>query len=221
METKESFFKNNQTITKFNEFQYLTGIGQIINGYSLGFMNMANLVEVTLPPQITVFEGYEFSGCSKLQVLNGLDRITWFGQRSLIGCTALSFELDFQNISIIGRNGSYGDGTFTDSGLKGLVDIPEGKTVIGNICTGTKISKIILPTTTTSIIWSLCQNCTELKIAVCKAVTPPTGIESYTFNGCHSELKIYVPDESVDTYKSATKWSLYSSKILPISTLPV
>ena len=221
LQTKKSFFENNQTITKFNELQYFTGIGQNFDGYQFGFMNNSNLVEVTLPPQVTILSGYSFQGCSKLQVLNGLDHVMQFGQNSLQGCKALSFELDFQNISIIGRNGSYGDGTFTNSGLKGLVDIPEGKTVIGNMCTGTKISKIIFPTTTTSIIWNLCQTCTELKIAVCKAVTPPAGISEYTFQGCHSELKIYVPDESVDTYKAATGWSLYSSKILPISILPI
>lgn len=221
LQTKESFFKNNQTITKFNELQYFTGIGQEFSGWQFGFMNISNLVEVTLPPQVTKFSSYDFQGCSKLQVLNGLDHVMQFGQNSLQGCKALSFELDFQNISIIGRNGSYGDDTFTNSGLKGLVDIPEGKTDIGNMCTGTKISKIIFPTTTTKIVYNLCSNCTELKIAVCKAVTPPTGIERYTFEGCHSELKIYVPDENVDTYKAATGWSLYSSKILPISILPI
>ena len=31
------------------------------------------------------------------------------------------------------------------------------------------------------------------------------------------DLKIYVPDESVDAYKAATNWVAYEDKIIPIS----
>lgn len=37
---------------------------------------------------------------------------------------------------------------------------------------------------------------------------------------CSTELSIYVPDESVATYKAATGWSSYASKIKGKSELP-
>ena len=35
----------------------------------------------------------------------------------------------------------------------------------------------------------------------------------------YPNLKIYVPDESVDAYKAATNWSAYADIIFPISQL--
>ena len=49
--------------------------------------------------------------------------------------------------------------------------------------------------------------------------TPPT-LNSNAYNGTHSDLKIYVPDASVEAYKTATNWSQYSSRIKGISELP-
>lgn len=45
--------------------------------------------------------------------------------------------------------------------------------------------------------------------------TPPT-LSSEVFTSCDN-LSIYVPDESVDAYKSATNWSAYADRIKPMS----
>ena len=47
---------------------------------------------------------------------------------------------------------------------------------------------------------------------VCHAVTPPS---FGTFN--NNPLALYVPDESVDAYKSANGWSQYAKYIKPLS----
>ena len=49
----------------------------------------------------------------------------------------------------------------------------------------------------------------------CLAVTPPTcGSNAFSQSG---SCNIYVPDDSVNAYKTANNWSTYESYIKPIS----
>lgn len=57
--------------------------------------------------------------------------------------------------------------------------------------------------------------CTSLTSLPINNPTPPT-LSSKVFTSCDS-LSIYVPDESVEAYKTAENWSAYASKIKPLS----
>ena len=138
-----------------------------------------------------------------------------FGQNSMAGCWNLEYELDFQKIDVGGRGGSYGDSTFSGSGLKGKVDIKEGPTNISNF-EQTKIESIIFPSTTVQIAWNVCYNCQKLKYARFKSITPPIGVNNYTFQNT-GNCPIYVPDESLNLYKEATNWIQYANRIKPFS----
>ena len=49
---------------------------------------------------------------------------------------------------------------------------------------------------------------------ICRATTPPSlGSSSYT----NALLAFYVPDDSVDLYKAASKWADFATKIRPLS----
>ena len=58
-------------------------------------------------------------------------------------------------------------------------------------------------------------NCTKLKYILI-ANTTPWPISTYTFYNTNS-CPIYVPDELVETYKTATNWIYQSSRIKPMS----
>lgn len=60
--------------------------------------------------------------------------------------------------------------------------------------------------------------CKSLKELTFLMTTPP----SYrsTLQGCSSLESIYVPDESVDAYKTATGWSQFADKFKPLSEKP-
>jgi len=49
------------------------------------------------------------------------------------------------------------------------------------------------------------------------AAVPPTFVlaTSNEFGGVPSSLKVFVPDGSVDLYKSAAVWNVVASEILP------
>lgn len=82
---------------------------------------------------------------------------------------------------------------------------------------------LITPDTITSIGEHMCSGCTSLKYFIVKSGTPPT-LGSYgAGKGSPIQLRagghIYVPDASVESYKTATNWSSYSDVIKGISEL--
>lgn len=60
--------------------------------------------------------------------------------------------------------------------------------------------------------------CSSLKEATFLHTTPPT--YNSTLSYCSSLESIYVPDEAVDAFKTATGWSEFASKFKPLSEKP-
>lgn len=54
---------------------------------------------------------------------------------------------------------------------------------------------------------------------VFESITPPTLANTQAFQSINALAKIYVPDDSVNAYKTASNWSTYASCIYPISDL--
>jgi hypothetical protein len=152
------------------------------------------------------------------------------------GITTIGDELfkncyDLVNISIpntvtsIGKNAFYYCYNLTD------MTIPDSVTTIGddafNHCA--QIKEIIIPNSVRTIgarAFFYCDNLTDVTIGTnvasigdrgffncrilanvyCKAATPPA-IDSRTFGSNASDLKIYIPTNSYDIYKSSEYWS--------------
>lgn len=60
--------------------------------------------------------------------------------------------------------------------------------------------------------------CTRLTSITIKNTTPPSSVDSNTFNGVPSSCNIYVPASSVSAYKSASGWSARAAYIRAIPT---
>lgn len=111
-----------------------------------------------------------------------------------------------------------GDGAFGSSGIERL-NIPEGYQIIGSGVFQRCPNLILVdfPSTVTSIseggslFWAMKNQVT----VVCRAITPPI-FGTWGYDG--DPKAIYVPDASVDAYKSASGWSLQAAKIYPLST---
>lgn len=67
---------------------------------------------------------------------------------------------------------------------------------------------ITIPNSVTTIGTGAFVGCDSLKYVYCKAITPPT-IEYNAFENNENNLKIYVPIESINTYKDTTGWGDY------------
>ena len=83
-----SAFRNNTDITKFNEFQYFTGLVNHASITNQLFSGCTNLEEITLPSNLTVVGQNMFTNCTSLENITipaSVNKIT----SSFIGCTAL------------------------------------------------------------------------------------------------------------------------------------
>ncbi|MGN0007421.1 MAG: hypothetical protein ACI35T_04930, partial [Alistipes sp.] len=69
---------------------------------------------------------------------------------------------------------------------------------------------VTLPACITSIGKQTFFKCSSLTSIYCRPTTPP----SLGNNALISTATIYVPTESVNTYKTASGWSKYASKIV-------
>lgn len=105
---------------------------------------------------------------------------------------------------------------FHDSGIIRAI-IPEGYVTVGNnLCNSAKQCRLIdLPSTVTSIGDSITWNTGNGSVTIiCRAAVPPT-FGGFGYNA--APAAVYVPDESVDAYKTASNWSSASDVIRPLS----
>ena len=72
-----------------------------------------------------------------------------------------------------------------------------------------------IPSAVTSIGSRVFGNCTKLKTITCLPINPPS-LDSLGFQNATALVNIYVPASAVDTYKAASNWSAYASKISAI-----
>lgn len=99
------------------------------------------------------------------------------------------------------------------------INIPSSVTTIEDYAFyQSKLTSIDLPASVTSIGNYAFNGCSSLTSITIRATTPPTLDSSYyyTFPTTSQNYKIYVPASAVDTYKTTSKWSYWSSKIQAI-----
>ena len=77
-------------------------------------------------------------------------------------------------------------------------------------------TSITIPSSVSSIEYAAFQDCSGLTSITVDSATPPT-ISSKVFDNTNN-CPIYVPPESVDAYKAASRWSSYKSRIQAIPT---
>jgi len=76
------------------------------------------------------------------------------------------------------------------------------------------LTEIIIPSSVTSIGDGGFYSCNKLESITIMAATPPS-LGQQTFDNTNNS-PIYVPSESVETYKAASGWSTYASRIQAI-----
>ena len=128
-------------------------------------------------------------------------------------------EINLSNIT-----GTVGLYAFYNSRIE-EVELPEGCYEIGNEWVRlSDVKKVILPSTISAFVGRYGRHfhskssagSSVLKTIVIKATDPPS-VTSASFSEISTSAKFYVPDESVDAYKTAQYWSSHASKIHPMS----
>jgi hypothetical protein len=206
------------------------------------YSNLLNkkLVNVNLPDNITSIGRYSFAYCQNLLLEELPNTITAIGSTAFIACTKLELNELPTGISKIESS------TFSGCSNLALTSLPESVTSIdGNAfqnCGGLLTMK--LPSLVTNLQGGLFYGCTNLTEVTCNA----TNINNQVFQQCSSLSKfvlpnitkvsvlqntnafastpiasgtgyIYVPDDLVSSFQTASNWSTYASQIKGVSEL--
>ena len=191
----------------YGAFEY-SGLTSVKIGNSVtkigdyAFFDCTSLISITIPNSVTSIKKDSFSGCSGLTSIIVDDNNKKYDSRD--NCNAI---IETETNSLI-------------QGCKNTI-IPNSVTSIGEAAfyKCTSLTSITIPNSVISIGNNVFQGCTGLISIVITTINPPT-LGSNAFYNTQSSLQIYVPDELVNTYKTATDWSSQASKIKPLSEKP-
>lgn len=173
----------------FNRCDILTSI-TIPNSVSTiernAFAGCYGLTSITFPDGVTTIQGNTFLNCESLTSVTIPNSVTAIEWCAFEGCKSLT------NITLPDSVTSIGERAFSGCESLASVTIGDSVTTIGN---------------------GVFEGCDKLESVYCKATTPPSLGES-VFDTFAYNLKIYVPNESVEAYKVASGWSEYKSYIV-------
>ena len=201
-----STFQNNDKIEDFSDFAELFLNCDLIEYRA--FYNCTNLKSISFPNNI-VINAESFRNCPNLDF------------QLPIGCTLWS--QCFANTGIVNlyipKETKYTQASqFSECKKLENIILEEGCTIVTdsefNGCKN--LQNVTLPSTITDIKSGAFWGTESLQNFVIKTITPPD-LGSVAFANSGTNLKIYVPDASVEAYKTATNWSAYASRIYPLS----
>ena len=232
-------FNANTEIVAFEELRYFTNVKVMSNS---AFKGCAALERIDLSNIIDMGNNASwntgaFDGCSSLQSAY-MPNVTVIANYSFAKCTSLT-EVYMPNVEA-----SIGPWAFNGcSALGGSHVLPKLKSVGAGAFYGTNITQFIAPSVTTiggtwnEGAFANCKSllnvmigeatalgersftgCSSLQTFIIKATTPPS-LNGSLFSSTNNTFVIYVPDESVDAYKSSTNWSTYANRIKGVSEL--
>ena len=143
------------------------------------------------------------------------DSVTRIEQSAFNDCWGLTSIVIPENVTSVGEGAFYNCNSLTD------IVIPENITSIEQyvFCECDGLTSIVIPNTVYSIGEKAFEACRSLTSVVMNSTTPPTGASKMFANT--NNCPIYVPAESVETYKTAQYWSDYADRIQSIPDLSI
>ena len=194
--------------TEGNDYQ-VTNIGY------KAFDGCNSLISVIIPSNVTSIGNFAFSNCSGLTSidLSKCTNLTLIGGGAFLNCTSLtSIDLsEFLNLTIIGDNAFSGCSKITS------IEIPSGVTSIGNglFVNCSSLTSAIIPSSVTSIGFGAFSECSNLTAITIQSTIPP---ELKSVDAIPESItSIYVPESSVEAYKTAEIWLSFADKIVGIN----
>lgn len=183
-------FSLNEDIESFLELDYFTGVTELADD--------------------------EFNGCLNLHSI-GLTNIVTLGARALRH-TVLSGALTLPACKTIGNS------ALAYVPMESIV-LPLCETLTGNDCfyNNTLLKTIDFGALKKVEGFGFMTGASSLQSIIIRSTTPPTFVRPAASDGHFSQVPdtclIYVPDESVDTYKAAAVWKTRAAYIRPLSEL--
>ena len=175
------------------------------------FTECTSLPNITIPNSVTSIGHHAFAKCSGLTSCTIGSGLTSIDEQAFGDCSSLTSINLPNSVTSIGRAAFISCTSLANANLpSGLTSISEG---LFFYCTS--LTSIDIPSSVTSISNYAFNDCSSLTSITVRATTPPT-LGMLAFENTNSP--IYVPSSAVDTYKAASGWSDYASRIQAIPT---
>ena len=185
--------------------------------YNIEMQRFIDIIEGTsfVNDRITTIKNRLFSNCTSLTTIN-LPECTTLGYQAFMNCTNLT-TVNLPECTRIKED------TFINCTNLVTVDLPKCTTIESNAFANcTSLTTIDLPECT-SIGNTAFAGCTNLTTIILSNNQVVTLGNINAFNNSpivYGTGYVYVPDNLVNSYKTATNWSTYANQIKPLSELP-
>ncbi len=193
-----TIFKDDTSISSFNELQYFTGLTAVDNS---AFSGCSSLTSVSIPNSVTSIGESSFSGCSCLNSINIPQSVSSISTNAFAGCTSLT-SVHISDLTAWCRitfNGSESNPLYHARHL---------------FLNGSEVTNLVIPNSVTSI-----GKCNFIRCIGLTSVTIPNGVTSIgssAFSSCSGLTSVTIP-ESVTTIGS---YAFYFCKSLTSITIP-
>ncbi len=209
--------------SNITSFEFGDSVQHIPNNICSG---MDNLTSVTIPESVTSIGNRAFENCSGLDSITIGNNVTTIGMYAFLNCTGLTSVTIPKSVTNIN---SPGGSPFTGCNIKKLTLYSNelasrGLEGLHDNSLGVRfrfIEELVLGDSITYLGTQCFHDCNKLKSVTCYSITPPTMSTQYrtkVFDGVNcSVIPLYVPAQSVATYKAADQWKDFHP-ILAIGT---
>ena len=162
----------------------------------------SSIEEVIIGNSVTGIGDYAFSGCWYLTNIVIPDSVTSIGKSAFSNCSKLT------SITIPNSVTSIGNYAFSDCSGLTSIEIPNSITRIGmgmfSDCSA--LTSVVIGKSVTSIEWKAFEGCTGLTNIHILSETPPTVQIDNFAESQYTDITLYVPVGSLETYKTADTW---------------
>ena len=167
------------------------------------------ITHLVVPSNITTIKSNTFKGCTSIVSVEMPNKVTKIDSAAFRDCTNLKQVIFSESLTTIESYAFYDCISLEDFILPNTL-----QTVGQNAFQGCdSIVSVTIPESVTKL-YQCCFRGDNLKTVIVLSTTPPPAQQGLMFGNTNlSQLKIYVPAESVDLYKQANYWSTYKSNI--------
>ena len=201
-------FKNCKALSSVGDLSSLT----VVNSDT--FNGCLALISVNLSSTCKTLNNNCFNGCVSLTNVGDLSNVTSIGSNAFQNCSKLA------TVNISNKCTSIGNVGFRDCVLLTTIGDTTGLTTVSDYCFYgcTLLDKFELGVNCTSIGNNCFANCTHLRYL---KINGTSVVLNYISALTNTTCKIYVPDDSVASYKAATNWSTYASRIFSLTQFAI
>ena len=210
-------FKENKTITSFDELQYFTGLQSIADEE---FYNCSSLTSIIIPSKVTSIGDRGFSGCSALTSIVIPSNVKTIGNYAFQLCTGLTSLTIEEGVTKAGTRAFYwcamtsvvipstltslGDDMFKGCSKLTSITINAKWTTIpsGMFMYCSSLTSITIPETVTSIGQDAFASCSSLSSVTALRIQPVT-IGTLIFYGLSDNCTLTVPKGTRNAYIAA------------------